>query len=260
MAKVRCRTCGQPIDEPKKNTFESRQKQIKNVAMAIPDVANTNIHNYSTAWVGIILSGLVCFLVLLPVAWWVGIFLLDQAGYKKPEESLANGLLLFAVALPALALASWLLERVPKMIIREIAEWRLQEKEIDLQGLKLKALAGQASVPTAANLTDSDVRFVRVVKQVIGAAYIHLASKGLYKPKEVRPWSRDVCKETILMWDNRKIGWNDAVRLGKYITDNEIIIDSQLNEGRYPTMDAVKDLLDKDFTRPIVKGYLSPTT
>lgn len=254
----KCPTCGGYVkDNSRSSTFESSQRRIKSVATAIPEVSN--VHNYTTAWASIIFSAFACALILLPVVWWVGVFLLDRAGYKKPEESFANGILILAIALPFLLLISWLLERIPRTVIRELAAWRLGEKEIELQRVKIESLAGQANVPTAANLTEADVRFIRVVKQIVGIAFTHLASRGLYKPKEARPWSRDVCKETVLLWDSKKIGWSDAVRLGKYVDDNEIIIDGQLNQGRYPTMDAVNDLLDSHFTRPIVLALPSPT-
>lgn len=261
----KCPTCGQTIRDNKTATFESSQRRVKSAALAIPEMAGStnNIHHHGTAWASIILSAFACALILLPVGWWIGVFLLDRAGYKKPEESLANGVLILAVVLPSLLLVSWILERVPRVIIRELAEWRLQEKEIDLQAIKLQVLAGQSSVPTASNLTEADVRFVRVVKQVIGKVYLDRIGKDKlyvpYKPKEPRPWSRDVCKETVLMWDNKKVGWTDANRLGKYIIDHEIIIDSQLNQGRYPTMDAVNDLLESNFARPILVSNPSPT-
>lgn len=251
---AKCPTCGAYIKDSKQHTFESSRKQIKSAALAIPEVGNTSIHNHGTAWPGIIFSGFICGLILLPVAWGVGIFLLDRAGYKRPDESLANGILILLIILPAVGLVSFLLERVPRAIIRELAAWSLSEKEIDLQALKIQALAGQANVPTAANLTEADVRFVRVVKQVIGGVFVDRANKPPYKAKEARPWSRDVCKETILLWDNKKVGWTDANRLGKYVIDNEIVTEGQLNQGRYPTMDAVNDLLDKEFTRPIIRG------
>lgn len=253
---AKCPTCGGYIKDDKKHTFESSRKQIKSAVLAIPEVGNTNIHNHGTPWPGIIVAGFICGVALLFVAWGIGVFLLDRAGFKRPDQSLANGILILLIILPAVGLVSWLLERVPRAIIRELRDWSLSEKEIDLQRWKIQALAGQASVPTAANLTEADVRFVRVVKQVVGAAYVYAATKGPYKAKEPRPWSRDVAKETILLWDGKKIGWTDANRLGKYVIDNEIILDGQLNQGKYPTMDAVNDLLDKEFTRPIVVGNL----
>jgi hypothetical protein len=158
------------------------------------------------------------------------------------------------MVLPVLYLAAWLLERISRMVIREVAEYQLQRQELINQGLKLQALAGSGQVPTAANLTEADRRFVRVVKQVIGSAYIDLAGRGQYKARDPRPWSRDVAKETILLWDGRKVGWTDATRLMKYVADNEIVLDGQLNTGKYPTMEAVNDLIDRDFTRPIIRG------
>lgn len=258
----KCLLCGQETG----GTFESSQRRYggkkQSMAAAIPEVGSTNVHHHGTPWPAIIATSVVCGVALLPVGWGVGVFLLDRADFKEPERALAGGILILGIGLPVLYVGSWLLERIPRMIIRELADWNLQKEEIDLQKWKVKALAGQASVPTAANLDAADVRFVRVVKQVVGNIFIDRIGKDNlytpYKPKEPRPWSRDVCKETVLLWDRKKIGWRDANRLGKYIVDNEIIFEGQLNQGRYPTMDAVNDLLDKEFTRSIVVNP-SPT-
>lgn len=234
------------------------RKKTENAAALIPEAQQTTIHHHNSPWQpSIILSILVCVLVLLPVVWWVGIFLLDRAGWRKPEESLANGFILAAIGFPALYLVAWIVDGAIHRIIRDIADYLLEAQELKNQGLKLQALAGSSFVPTAANLTDADIRFVRVVKQIIGTAYISTANRE-YGPKEPRPWSRDVAKETILQWDGRKVGWTDANRLMKYIADNEIVLDGQLNRGKYPTMDAIKTLIDRDFTRPIVKGSPLP--
>lgn len=252
---AKCPHCGGYVKD-NKATFESSARRFskkENTAMAIPDVST--IHNYTTPWPAIIGTGFICGLTLLPIGWGVGVFLLDRAGIRKPEETLAGAILVFVVVGPALVVGCWWLERAARSIIREFWNGYLQGKELDNQALHYKALAGQASVPTAANLVETDKRFVRVVKQILLTAYEH---KGPYKAKEVRPWSRDVAKETILIWDQKKVGWSDAVRLGEYLTTNQIIVDGQLNQGRYRTMDAINELLDRDFTRPIVIGASSP--
>lgn len=260
----RCPTCGGYIKDSKQHTFESSRKQVKNVAVgSIPEVGgNTNIHNHGTAWPGIIFSGFVCGLIVLPVGWGVGVFLLDRAGFKNPEQALASGILILGIGLPALYWGSYLLERIPQMFIREVGDIKLRLAEIEAETARAFSLTAAQPRPGESRLTDEDKRLCALLRVVMDEAYRHVYRDKdkvqQYTKSDVKPWSREPNFKRVIPGIEGEVSFNMAGNVRQWLTREGVIRKDAINLERYQTFARFEALLEERFYTPIEVKPLSP--
>lgn len=257
----KCPTCGGYVKDNKTATFESSQRRYggkkQSAAVAIPEVGSTNIHNHSTAWPAIIATGFVCGVVLLPISWYVGVFLLDRAGFKEPERGLASGILIAGIALPALYLGSWILERIPRVIIREWGAIKLSLAEIEAERERSRSLTAGAPALPNERLTDEEKKLFENLAIVMEQAYRDLVEKRApYKGGNIpRPWS----KASVLSLQPPRYGrmsFMKATTVREWLVEHQVIIGDhqkdQINIDKFPTWADFQALLHNEFNMPVV--------
>lgn len=259
---AKCPTCGAYIKDDKKHTFESSRKQIKSAALAIPEVGNTNIHNHGTAWPAIIATSVFCGVALLPVGWGVLYFLLDRAGFKNPEQALASGILILVVGLPVLYYGSYLLERIPRMIIRERGEIKLRLAEIEAEKARATSLTAAAPALPNERLTEEEKKLFENLAIVMEQAYRDLVEKRApYKGGNVpRPWS----KASVLSLNpprHGRMSFMKATTVREWLVAHQVIEGDhqkdQINTEKFPALADFRALLHNEFNMSVV--VQSPT-
>lgn len=229
--------------------FGKKRNMTNNAAIAIPAPlpGNTTIHNYSTNWAVIIFSGFVCLLVLFPVAWFVLVFLVEQIGFYQPEKIVAQLLFWFALILLGGWFLKWLLTDYfdKRYEFLKVKEEQITERE------RIKLLATQTSVDPG-RMTESDFQFAQVILGCMIQAY---GDNGpiMFKGRS-RPWSvrnvLSVAKELKL-----NISQDRAGEVSKWLRKHNVVrgeLEGQLNMIKFPDLGKVRNLLDKEFGKPIV--------
>lgn len=218
----------------------------------------------SRPYVGIIFTLFVCIVALGPIAWIFGVFVLGQAGFKKPERAMAELLLLVTVALPLLAYVTWLVSG----ILNKVLSYKERMKMMDLEAMRYTNFtAGSPALPNG-RLTGEQKRLFENLALVMEQAYRDYADSGEmgYSGNTQRPWS----KRSVLSMDPPRYGRmpdSKATDIRKWLVEHGVLIGEpgfdQINTDLFLAWSDFRALLEEEFNLPVVvqtqKALPSPT-
>jgi hypothetical protein len=229
-----------------------KMKNAATVAQQQPVPSTIHQHSHGNNWAGIILVGFSCFLLLLPVLWWIGVFLLDRAGARRPQEALATGVIWFAIGLPTLALVSWLIGKAAGAILDRTFMYLENMQELKNKGAYYQAMTVQQALPAQGRLNDEDAMFAALLKDTMHEAYRHLAQHGPYGGNEPRPWSRGpALQRKLVAFGNRKPTWAMASNVRRWLMEKRAIKEDQVNVDKYPRFSDFEALVNDKFYMPV---------
>jgi len=179
--------------------FGRKTKMNNAAAMSIPSGPRpivqpgpTTIHNHGVSWAGIIATAFVCALLLLPVFWYVLVFLFDKMRARDPESDAAFWIVIF----PALFIGGWLLKWLLLAFMDSWFGFRLEIEKEATERKRIELLAVQTTIEPG-RMNESDFEFARVILAVMMTAYgwQESSSKTAF-PGKWRPWSMRSTLET----------------------------------------------------------------
>jgi hypothetical protein len=235
------------------------RKKLDNTAAAgvfpRPPIQPPVIHNHNQIpWPGIILALFACFLALLPILWWILVFLADRLGYRNPEMAVAEFLIFLPFGGGGLWFVAWLIGSILSRLHDH--DERMMALRIEME--KVKLLTAQSSIEPG-RMTEEDFNFARVILAVMMAAYRWREdNQDAPFSGRWRPWSLDSSLDTA-----KRIKVNitrtQANTVSKWLHEKGIVTapDGGQITRRYPDLASVRIMLDREFGRPI--QVVSPT-
>lgn len=248
--------------------FKKRQRQMGNAAAAAmpmparPSPERVIYTQPARPYASIIFTLFVCAVALGPVVWVFGVFLLGQAGFKKPERAMAEILLLIVLGLPVLAYVSWLVSGV----LNKVLAHKETMRQMDLDAMRYTSIATGAPALSAGRLTGEQKRLYENLALVMEQAYRDYADSGeigYQGGSDKRPWSK---RSVLAMKPPRygKMPDSKADTIRKWLAERQVIIgdpqNDQINIEEYPTLSDFMALLQNEFNLPVViKALPYPT-
>lgn len=235
--------------------FSRKRKMNNEVATAVqPTPGPTTIHNHSTSWPGVIFAGFLCAVALLPLTWYILVFLFDQMGSANPRKDAAFWIVAILFAIIGIYLLNWFLPRY----IDSWFNFKLEvEKEVTRRE-EVRLLAVQTAIEPG-RMNEADYEFARVVLAVMQNAYSFLDRQGYVTfPGRARPWSKSAVLETADKI-GIKITQDRALSVSKWLADRGVITSPDLGQiaPAFPDLSNVRAMLDREFGKPI--QLVSPT-
>lgn len=249
--------------------FKKRQRQMNNAATAAmpmqpprPSPERVVYTQPARPYAAIIITLFVCAVALGPVVWVFGVFLLDQAGFKKPERAMAEILILLVFALPVLGYFTWLASGLLNRWFAHSEEMR----RMDLEAMRYTTITAGAPALPNGRLTGEQKRLFENLALVMEQAYRDYADsdEAGYVGNTQRPWS----KRSVLAMDPPRYGKmpdSKATDIRKWLVEHNVIVGEpgfdQINAELYPDWAAFRALLEEEFNLPVVvqKALPSPT-
>lgn len=242
--------------------FGRKQKMNNSAAGVLPPGARpiippgqTTIHNHSTGWASIIAVSVICAVALLPVGWFMLVFLFDRLGYINPEREAAFWL----VAVPLVTLAVWLVKWLVLAVMDSWFSFSLEVQREVTERERIRLQAAQSTLDPG-RMNEEDYKFARVILAVMMTAYQWRENSGRSTfPGKWRPWSLNSALEAA-----DKIGVkltrDKANEVSKWLHDKGVITspDGGQITAKYPDLASVREMLDRKYGRPI-QVLLSPT-
>lgn len=225
------------------------------VPMARPAGPNI-VHHHGISWASIILIAFFCLIITFPLLWLAGIFLLDRAGIRDPEQTLAESIIILVIGLPVLLLLAWAGSQVLERYFRH----REVMKQLEIEQASVRALTAGAPALADGRLTDEDKRLFENLAVVMEMAYNDL-KRGPYKGGNTRrPWS----KASVLSLDPPRYGrmpYSKAALVREWLAQHQVITgepqDDQVNTTRFPTWADFRAMLENEFNMPVVAAPAS---
>lgn len=219
--------------------FESAQTQA--TPTEIPQ--ETIIHNYAPSYAWPIMLGALSVFGGVVGLWYIGVFLLAQAGVQNPERALATAIIIIILFLIFIFLGSWLMNAH----FDRWSEYKIRMKEKENEALRYRQLMAFSSVvDTRLPSASQEARFSRLITLVMIQAFDDYAQRGPYRTNESRPWSRRSAKQIILTNEQKPVGDSMGEKVRPWLVSKEIITpDDQINMARYPDLGSVQRLLQQ---------------
>jgi hypothetical protein len=210
------------------------RKKLRNdaAALAADDLSRSQgvqhvTYDNGPPWVGIIVISFLCLIVLLPILWWIAVFILDEAGVRTPERALAQGLMTLAWLLIVLLLGAAFVRYLVLAVLDAIFAHKQAMKEMDIEIARSRQLLAQRAMGHRANTEDQ--RFARLIQLVMWYAYDHLSKHGPYGSNDARPWSRGQAEKLVLAGETKPVGYSMAARVRPFLSEHLVIRDNQVN-------------------------------
>ena len=246
--------------------FKNRKRQMNNAAApAMPmqpaRPAERVIYTQpARPYAAIIATLFLCAVALGPVVWVFGVFLLGQAGFKKPERAMAEILLLIVLGLPVLAYLSWLVSGV----LNKVLAHKETMRQMDLEAMRYTSITAGAPALPAGRLTGEQKRLFENLALVMDQAYRDYADSDEmgYTGSAQRPWS----KRAVLAMEPPRHGRmpdSKATDIRKWLAERNVIVGmagfDQINAADFPTWADFRALLEEEFNLPVVVGKALPS-
>lgn len=212
----------------------------------------TNVHHhYAPSRVGTLFTMFVIGIVSLFLGWHAALYLADQMGYARPQQTVIQCLIGVAIVVGVLVFSAALVRFVLNdyWLHRQVME----QKRIELEQVRVR-IAQLAPPATAARMTREEARQYQAVKLVMDRAYQVVDETGKLRTK-LQPWSRREVGRLRLLNEPAPIGENTklAAWVAPYLLDKRILSsDRQINLTDFPTLAAVEAQLVTDFGPPII--------
>lgn len=240
-----------------------KKTQQSTAAVAIDQRAPSSVvYDNRTDYTGPIVIIIMALMASCPVAWWIGVFLVDTAGYAEPDKVLATAIITSVGTLAVLSITCGVAHLAGWAFLSDFLAHREQMKKLDIEReqviterqryLQITATRSLAS----GRVSSEDQRFVRLVKQITLKAFDHLATTGEYKYGDAYPWSREQAMREVLSGETGPVGWALGSRVSSLLREHGIIKQTgtawNIDARRYPDMAAVESLLYRLYDKPIV--------
>lgn len=202
-------------------------------------VSHTHVHEASQT-TPIFAKAIVVFAAIFLV-WPVGIFLLDRAGARHPDQTLAQVLLWGLGGL----FVMWLGSRWFDNVMDRWFDHQQTMANIETEQLHHKQLMLRSAVMDTRTVGEES-RLSALVLAVMMEAYDYLAkNKTEYFRGQSRPWSRRQAGMQVLasLGEKEPVGEAMAQKAKTWLEEREVIIDEQVNLDRYPNLASIQRLL-----------------
>lgn len=217
-------------------------------ALGPPASGPSHIHHHTPGQAGSIVALAVLVILGLILLWPAGIFLLDKAGVRRPEEVWASILLWVPAAIGVYFLG--------RMLVIDIMDRRYEHKEIMAD--KHIELMRYQQMMTRSLVTDSrqlgeEKRFAALVLAVMIESYQYVARNGDTFRGSERPWSRRQAGGQVLysLGESQPVGEGLGARVRSFLEEQRVIVDDQVNLADFPDLASVQRLL---YNAPVVVG------
>jgi hypothetical protein len=230
--------------------FKRKMSNTASAAVEMPRVtAPTTIHNHGTNWPMIIITGVGCALLSLPILWVFFVYLFQQLGYNQPQRVAAWWILAVPIFLIIVWAVGWLADR----ILSEVREIVVETQKEVTRREEVRLLAAQTSIDPG-RMNEADYEFARVILAVMMIAYEwQKVNQRLEFPGRWRPWSMRSAKETA-KGIGIKLTDAQANGVSLWLHNHNVITsaDSGQITKTYPDLSNVRLLLEKEYGKPIV--------
>ena len=199
----------------------------------------THIHHHQPGEMEKVLSRVVGLFLSVGILWLIGLFLLNQAGVRNPNRTLAIIVVWVAVAL---CLMFFFRFTLIDLWDRWLSHREEIERERTQQVRYQQMLAGSAVVDT--RTTGDRQRLTALILHILIDAYHHVATSGPYRGGE-RPWSRRQAAGRTLttLGESAPVGEALGGKVRPFLEQHQIIINDQLNLEQFPDLASVQRLL-----------------
>lgn len=206
-------------------------------------IAPPVIHNHNqVAWPGIIATGFLCLVALLPILWWFLVFLFDRLGYRNPEAAVAWWL----VVVPLVFIILWMLSVLVGDILDRVFDYKMEIAAMVQETERLRLLQEQSSVD-GMRINSQDAPFAKLILAVMHDAY-------KYGPKGARGeirWSR---RQAYALAKQHNLGLSELQcgRLAGWLLSHNVISEKdQINRAHFDDLGSVKALVSRVYNIPI---------
>ena len=224
---------------------------MNNVAAVTPQITEVHNHNVSSRS-GMVFTWFLVAILSVILIWYAAVFVLGRAGFKQPEEVLAQALFFFITGMVFLMGGLWIVNHfimTPILSHKQVMAEIMRQYEID----RLK-VAQQLPPEAASRMTAEDRRFVSLVKMVMAGAYENrLDQEGNLIRGRSEPWSRRSVGELTLYGEQKPIGETVlAGRVKPWLMEQGILIDDRkVDRVTFPDLIEVEAALIREFGQPI---------
>lgn len=200
---------------------------------------------------GLFLIRFLCAVALAPLAWWGGVFVFEQAGFKKPEQALAELLILVLIVLPLLVGVAWGVSK----LLDQIHAHRQAMAQIELEARRYSSLTAGAPALPDGRLTDEEKRLFENLCVVMEQAYRDLAQSGPYGSNDKRPWSKRSVLSMPAPPRHGRMPDNQATKIREWLVEYGVVIgdpqSDQINTLVYPTWQDFRALVEEQFNMAV---------
>ena len=232
------------------------RRKVNNVAALprFPAPGPTTIHHHGTNWPGIIFVGALCALASLPILWWFLVSLFSYLGSPRPEREVAFWL----ISIPIALVIGWFIKWLLISVLDTVLDYKLEVHKELTRREEVRLLAAQTTIDPG-RMNEADYEFARLIVAVMEQAYSYLKANGPFVGMS-RPWSRRSAKRLA---DSLgiKVSEDKANEVGGWLRDRDIIsgpLGGQINAGRYKSLSEVREVIDKEFGKPITINLSPP--
>jgi len=215
---------------------------------AIPAPApRQTIHQHGTNWPLILLVGVISAALAMWLFWAFLAFLFWMMDFSEPgQQAAATVFWLLVVAI--VAIFAYI---IGGYFIGKWFDGKIElQREINY-GLRNQALTAQAGVTDSRQISE-DARLCKLVMLVMFNAYQFYAQFGEFSANDPRPWSRRSVAALTIAGEQKPVG--ETIINGKVkrlLVAEDVIIDEQINVADFPTLDFVREMLERKFTMPV---------
>jgi hypothetical protein len=204
----------------------------------------THIHHHQATDTGPLIIKIAAAVLLIILSWPAGIFILEKAGSKSPDKTLANGIIIIVVLIIfILAINHALTDKLYQYL-----DFKKEMAEKDIERLRYMQLMQISAVTDSRQLNPQRQKLIKCCIAVMAQAYDYNAThkKPFTGPR--RPWSRR--QASIIIIDGQPAGTvGELVR--PFLEQNHVIRNNQINLKQFPNLASVQQLF---YTPPIVNS------
>ena len=235
--------------------FPFRRRKLGNAAAAelpqIRPIENTITHNYSSSRFWTIIAIFVVAVASAILFWHGLVFLLGEAGYKRPTQAAAECLIgagILFMILTFIGLAA-------RYILRDFYAHR-ETQAAYLVELERARYSSVQLIPatTQARMTREESRKYLTIKMVMARAYELIDPDGNLTGS-IEPWSRRQVGMIKLLNEHEELGEHSNISkwVKPYLLERHILLgDRKVNLADFPNLASVETQLVKDFGQPII--------
>lgn len=173
--------------------------------------------------------------VLAPVLLWqAGLFLLDQAGDHRPEQTLSKAIIIGLITLLVLLACAWF----TRLFFADWLHHRETMAQYKLEALRQQTKLGSSISADSRVLNREQSDLIEVCIAIMWNAYDQADEKGQFTGP-ARPWSRRNASQ-ITLDGQSPIGEALASKARRFLEEQRIIIDNEINQKQYPDLRAVQ--------------------
>jgi len=195
----------------------------------------THIHHHQATDTGPLIIKTATAILLIILSWPAGVFVLEKAGFKHPDKTLANGLIIIILLIIfALALNYAITDK-----LRQYLDFKREMAEKEIERLRHMQLMQISAVTDSRQLNPQRQKLIKCCIAVMAKAYDYVAINKKQFTGPRRPWSRR--QASIIIIDGQPAGTvGELVR--PFLEQNQVIVNNQINLKQFPNLASVQQL------------------